>query len=148
MNRFVFASSLLALALLIPGAARAADPRMDGGPAAGRSPGVATTPRLTAEQRAIVAVQEEGRRQVESLVKSMAGLPDGPVLRALELKVEQLKRDEQVQCLRIRAQFALQRGDLAAAHEAEGLIDLILHPRPVTPVANTRSVPTREGGRP
>ena len=147
MNRFVFASTLLALTLLLPGAARAADPRVDGGSAA-RAPGVATAPRLTAEQRAIVAVQEEGRRQVESLVKSMAGLPDGPVLRALELKVEQIKRDEQVQCLRVHAQFALQRGDLAAAHEAEGLIDLILHPRPVTPVANTRNVPAREGGRP
>ncbi len=152
MNRScLLVSSLLALTLTLPAAARAADSRGEAGLTAGRTVGPAPGPRLSTEERAILAVQEESRLEVQALVKSMAGLPDGPVLRALELKVEQIKRDGQVQCLRIRSQFALQRGDLAAAREAQDLIELILHPRPVTPVATTRSGSERtekEGGRP
>ena len=111
------------------------------------SPVVRHTP--TAEERALLAVQEEGRTQVQALVEGMKGLPDGPALRALQHKVEDVKRDSRVAFLRVKADFARRRGDLAAAHEAEDLIDAMLHPRAATHATVARPAPDKaQGGRP
>lgn len=108
-------------------------------------------PPLSPEERALLAVQEEGRTQVQTLLESMRGVSDGPALRALQQKVETIKRDTRVAFLRVTADFARRRGDLAAAHEAEDLAEAILHPAPVTTTGVVRPVPEKErleGGRP
>ena len=154
MSRFLLLSLFLALAFLTlaPAAASAADEAKPVAKAALVAPGT-TVPRpvLTAEEKALLAVEEEGRLQVDALVKSMAGLPDGPALRALERKVEEVKQADRVQFLRVKVQFAHQRGDLAAAHEAEQMIELILNPpKPAyAPVARPETDRARkEAGRP
>ncbi|MBI5708759.1 MAG: hypothetical protein HZC42_00390 [Candidatus Eisenbacteria bacterium] len=152
MSRRSFFAPLLALSLvlLLSAAARAdGEVKAEAGKAvtAGGETRVARPP-LTAEEKALLAVEEQNQAQVEALVKSMAGLPDGPALRALERKIEQVKREGQLQFLRVKVQFARQRGDLAAAHEAERMINLILNPPPATPGTVARPEPGKEGGRP
>lgn len=143
---FVLAFALGAGATMAAPADEAVRPDVSPAPAA-----TPRAPRLTAEQKALLAVQEEGRTQVAALVRTMAGLPDGPALRALEQKVQAVKQDTRVRFLRVKIAYALERGDLATAHEAEQIIDRMLHPRPAVARAVTRPEPGRtagEGGRP
>jgi len=83
---------------------------------------------LTPQQMAIREVQERAGLQVQELVAAMANLEDGPALRALQLKVDEIKKQSRVEVLRLKATFARERGDLAEAQEAERLIQLILNP--------------------
>lgn len=156
MSRRSLIAPLLALSLivLLPAAVRAdGEVKATAGLAApGSGEARVARPPLTAEEQALLTVQEQNQAQVEALVKNMTGLPDGPALRALERKIEQVKREGQVQFLRVKVQFARQRGDLAAAHESERMIELILNPPPPTPGTIARPEPAREtrkeGGRP
>ncbi len=152
MSRFVVVSLFLALAFLVlaPSAASAADEAKVIVTSGIAKPGVAAPrPPLTAEEKALSAVEDEGRAQVDALVKSMAGLPDGPALRALERKVEEIKQASRIRFLEVKVQFARQRGDLAAAREAEQMIHLILNPPKPAVAPNTRPETVRkEGGRP
>lgn len=154
MSRFLLLSCSLALAFLTlaPAVVAAADEVKPVVKAAVVAPGTAATrPALTAEEKALFAVEEEGRSQVDALVKSMAGQPDGPVLRALERKVEAVKQDGRIQFLQVKIQFARQRGDLATAQQAGQMIDLILNPpKPVgAPAARPEADRARkEAGRP
>jgi hypothetical protein len=92
---------------------------------------VESVPR-TAEERALRAVADDGRARVETLVKSLEGMQDGPVLRALLRKVEEIKQAQEVEFLQVKTRFARERGDLATAQEAQQRIDFILNPpRPV-----------------
>jgi hypothetical protein len=81
----------------------------------------ATPPQLTAEQRALLEIREQGRREVEALRASLQGLPEGAAQLALLRRIEEVKRQTWIEALRTRATFARQRGDLAAAQEAERL---------------------------
>ena len=148
----VLSVSALLLGLVV--AARAASPataderqpatqagRADAGSAA-----LAPRAPLTAEERALLDVQDEARQSVEAVTHSMRGLPDGPALRALQLKVVQVKRDAEIKFLHVKAQFARSRGDLAAAREAEDRAEAILHPRPTVPVRLDRPVPEKVVG--
>jgi hypothetical protein len=148
----------LALAAVIPAAAAADEAApvttatevvstpADAAPAAR----VGSVPR-TAEEKALRAVEDDGRARVETLVKSLEGLQDGPVLRALLRKVEEIKQAQEVQFLQVKARFARERGDLATAQEAQQRIDFILNPpRPVAATA-LRQQPdkqVKEGGQP
>lgn len=152
MSNHVFARSLLALlfigALLHPLRARAeeaAQPQAQAAPATPASPAPAA-PALSPEEAALHAIQEEGRRQVASIVEQMSGLTPGPELRELQQRVELIKRDTTVQFLAARAQFSRERGDEAAALEAEKVIDLILHPTP--PPAETAPQPREKSADP
>jgi hypothetical protein len=151
MSRHFILPSLFVLALGA-GAAMAAPAEEAARPDVAPAPSAAPrAPRLTAEQKALLAVQDEGRARVAELVRTMAGLPDGPALRALEQKVHAVKQEARIQFLRVKIAYALERGDLATAHEAEQIIDRMLHPRPAVARAVTRPEPGRtagEGGRP
>jgi hypothetical protein len=157
MSRSVILPLLLALALvlLVPAVAAADDaaPVTKAVPVVATPAGAVPVVRapLTPEQKALRAVEEDGRTQVEALVKSMEGLQDGPALRALLRKVEEVKQAQEVQFLQVKVRFARERGDLAAAQEAQRRIDLILNPpRPVAAPA-LRQQPEKqlkEGGRP
>jgi hypothetical protein len=105
----------------------------------------------TAEEKALRAVEDDGRAQVEALVKSMQGLQDGPALRALQRKVEEVKQAQEVQFLQVKVRFARERGDLAAAQEAQRMIDFILNPPKPVAAPALRQQPekqVKEGGRP
>jgi hypothetical protein len=157
MSRSVILPLLLALALvaLVPAVAAADDaaPVTKAVPVVATPAGAAPVVHapLTPEQQALRAVEEDGRTQVEALVKSLEGLQDGPALRALLRKVEEVKQAQEVQFLKVKVRFARERGDLAAAQEAQRRIDLILNPpRPVAAPA-LRPSPEKqlkEGGRP
>ena len=148
-------SLVLALALAAPALA-GDEPRTGGAPVEARAVAPAAgevkrAPR-TAEEQALVDVREATAKQVKELLASMEGLPDGPALRALQLKVVELKRDGDLQFLRTKAQFARQRGDLAAAQTLEARILAITNP-PARKAAATVSRPApgttaTEGGRP
>ncbi len=157
MSRTIRLSLLLAIALLAlaPAAASAqAAPRATKAAVVAPQPTASAPvqrPPLTAEEKALRAVEEDGRIQVEALVKSMQGLPDGPALRALERKVEDVKKASRVGFLRVKVQFARQRGDLAGAQEAQRQIELILNPpkpalAPIAPASRERI--EKEGGQP
>lgn len=105
---------------------------------------------VTAEEKALRALDEEALARVRELVRSMTGLPDGPALRELQRKVEDVKRDHRVSFLRVKLQFARQRGDLATAQECEQRIERILNPpRPTAiPDARARERTRETGGRP
>jgi hypothetical protein len=122
-------------------------------PAEGRSAGgVIERLPMTKEGASIFKIREDTRLQVEDLVKRMAGLPDGPALRALQGKVQELKQDCRLRVLRTKADFARQRGDLRAAGEVDNLIEQILHPRPAPSTTVQRQPPDgsveREVSRP
>jgi hypothetical protein len=105
----------------------------------------------TAEEKALRAVEEEGQAQVEALVKSMQDLQDGPALRALQRKVEEVKQAQHVEFLRVKERFARERGDLATAREAQRLIEAILNPPKPAAAPAVRQAPEKkvqEGGRP
>jgi len=156
MSRFAIILSFLVLALLLvaPAAARAED----GAPPVVRAepvtPGETAVPVVraprTAEEKELFELEEATRAQVGELVRSMTGLPDGPALRALQGKVEELKQQERLEFLRIKLRFAHQRGDLPTAHECERLIERITNPpRPVAaPDARALERARVEGSRP
>ena len=90
----------------------------------------------TAEERALLDLQSEGERRVAELERATQGVPDGPALRALERKVEEVMLETWANTMRARAGFARRRGDLAAAHEIEATLERVLHPLPpAAPIA-------------
>jgi hypothetical protein len=102
-----------------------------------------------AEEQALFAVLEQGRQQVADLVATARDLPDGPARRALELKVLEIKRQNRVEFLRVKAQFARTRGDFAAASDLDRRIELLLNPpKPSATPAVQEKAPPREGSRP
>lgn len=148
-------SLVIALALASP--AFADDAPRTGGAAVEARPVVPAAVEVrraprTAEEQALADVREATATRVKELMASMEGQPDGPALRALQLKVVELKRDGDLQFLRTKLQFARQRGDLAAVQGLEARILTITNP-PARKAAATVSRPapgatTTEGGRP
>ncbi len=112
---------------------------------------LARAPR-TPEELALADVRNATQARVTELLASMKGLQDGPALRALQLKVVELKREGDLQFLRTKAQFARQRGDLGAAQLLEARILAITNPPARrAPALISRPVPgatPTEGGRP
>lgn len=147
----------LALAVVLAAPAFAADePRSGAAPAEVKAavPAVQELRRAprTPEELALADVRTATQERVKELVASMEGLQDGPALRALQLKVVEVKREGDLQFLRTKAQFARQRGDLATAQTIEARILAITNP-PVrrAPVMVSRPAPgttPSEGGRP
>jgi hypothetical protein len=156
MSRFATIVSFLALALLLsattaPRAEEAAGLVIRAEPATPgeTAPSVVRAPR-TAEEQALFELGEATRARVEELVRGMTGLPDGPVLRALQRKVEEVKQQERLEFLGIKLDFARRRGDLATAQECERLIERILNPPApaVSPDSRALERARQEGGRP
>ncbi len=101
----------------------------------------ARTAPMTKNEKVLFDIREQGRTQVVELQKQIAAAPAGPVRTALEQRVLQVKRDTQLQLLRTISAQATQRGDLAAAREADLALDAILHPRAPAAGAVTRPAP-------
>ncbi len=141
-----------ASAKAVPGATTQAQPFKAGERASAPAAQQTVKPPLTAEEKALLAIEEEGRQEVLELVKSLEGMPDGPARRALERKAVQLKRDHYVRLLRAKVDFARARGDFAAVQQGEAIISSILNPRPAASATVARPAPdqarVKEGGRP
>jgi hypothetical protein len=156
MSRFVSLAlfTCLALLLVVPAMTSADDAEGLATSAsvvpAERVPVPAVRAPVTAEEKALRELEESSRNAVDELVRSMTGMPDGPVLRALQHKVEEVKRNHRVDFLRLKQQFARQRGDLAAAQEYQRLVDLILNPPKPLAVPDSRAQERwrTEGGQP
>jgi hypothetical protein len=78
--------------------------------------------RRAAEERALLRILDEGRREVEALARALDGLPDGPACRALQRRIAELKLETRARLLRTRAGFALARGDLDDTRECERVL--------------------------
>jgi hypothetical protein len=108
-------------------------------------------PPLSAEEKALVAIEEEGRQQVLELMKSIEAMPDGLARRAMLKKAVQLKQDNYLKLLRTKVDFARTRGDFAAVRQGEAIITAILTPRPVLSPTVARPLPeksvVKEGGQ-
>jgi len=104
----------------------------------------------TVEQLAIRDLQNSARARMRDLVAAMTGLPDGPARDAFELKIVELKKQHRIEVLKLKAGFARQRGDLAAAAEAERAAEQLLNPPKPAPGTVAREIPrsaASEGGR-
>jgi hypothetical protein len=98
---------------------------------------------LSDEEKALLAIQEEGRQQVLELMRAIDGMPDGPARVAMEKKVLQVKQDNWVKLMRTKVGFARARGDFKSAQEGEMVIENILHPRPIPSAAVARPAPEK-----
>jgi hypothetical protein len=103
-----------------------------------------------AEKRALSALREDAVQRVQALVVRMRALPPGAEFEALERQAQDIKRQSEVDFLRTKLSFARGRGALAAAHELEEAIDLLLNPpKPVvSPDEAERAASPMKGGRP
>jgi len=77
------------------------------------APGIA--PRRSAEERALVAIQEDALQRVQDLVARAERLPEGPAREALEQQAADIKRQAEADFLRAKSEFARARGDLGSS---------------------------------
>ena len=94
--------------------------QVDVPPGAGRS--------MSPVARAIFEANTSAIFQMESLIRSIAVLEEGPAREALQKKAVALKRQHRLQILEIKADFARQRGDLEELRLAEFLISRMKTP--------------------
>ena len=99
---------------------------------------------MSAEEKAVLDIQEKARLDVEHLSAGLAGMHDAAAELALQKRIEQIKRDAWVHALQTHAAFARQRGDLETAMQADRTIDRLLHPRPEPPAGALPQGPDRQ----
>jgi hypothetical protein len=92
---------------------------------------------------ALRTILEDGRGTVESLTANLVSLPPGPERDRVQAGVIAAKRDARERLLRAIASFAIARGDLQGAEEAERALDALRAP---TIRAAAVSPATKEGG--
>jgi len=113
------------------------------GAARGDSPGPVAHERRTTENEVLHAIQEDGRRTVESLTAVLVSLPPGPEQQRVQTDVIAAKLDTRERLLRRIASFATARGDLREAGEAERALEALRAPAIRTAAV---SPATKEGG--
>jgi len=141
--------AICALAAAAPAASRAAAP-----PPARSRPAATparSAPPYTPDERALLALEANGRARVAEIVRRMQGLPEGPALRALEDQAEAVKRDTRMALLAEQSRQARARGDEARARLADAALDLLRHPEHAAPASITpvpeKPVPAKGGAR-
>jgi len=116
-------------------------------PAAGSAtPAAHATLRRSAEELALLAIQDDAVQRVQALVERMQHLPEGPAREALEREAADIKLQSEIEFLRTQALFARARGDLATVFLAETALARILHPVAV-PTGPLQTKPGEAGGR-
>lgn len=83
---------------------------------------------LTPEQKALEAIREEARVQVQAIVAQIVNLPDSPARHDLMRRASEIKKQAEVRCLETKLAFAHERGDVVAIQEIETALDRMLHP--------------------
>jgi hypothetical protein len=67
------------------------------------------------EERAILAIEQDGARRVQALLRATRGWTDKAMLGARERRIAEMRRDTRTRQLQVRATFARRRGDHAEA---------------------------------
>jgi TolA-binding protein len=145
---------LLAAAALPAIAATTAgvEARKGSGTAGARSSPAARVVAPTAEERAVLDIQQVSMRRINELIDQCKALTDQTKIAELQRQMSQIKLDTRLEILRSRAQFARQRGDEATARDAEQIIAQLLKPAPAVAAGQGRavlekSVPAKGGGQ-
>jgi TolA-binding protein len=157
MRRYFAVSALLlaiaaGLVLSFPEGASTQE-RLDDGLRALPEPEIpaAIRPRLSAEGEALLAIREDGRRQVQQIAAEMAGLQDAERIRQLQGRIQDIKKQTRIRFLEEKIRFASERGDHAVEAEAQRLIDRLRNPPRPEMTAPVRQTPDKaeaaEGGR-
>jgi len=110
------------------------------GSASARSAPAARVQAPTAEERAVLDIQQVSMRRINELMDQCRTLNDQAKIAELQRQMNQIKFDTRIELLRSRAQFARQRGDDAAARDAEQIIAQLLKPAPTTAAGQGRAV--------
>ena len=103
------------------------------------------------EQRALLAIREEGQSRVRDLAWRIQSLPHGPERRKLIQQAAALKIEYRIRHLEARLAFARASENAAAAERIESVIERFLKPSlSVTPPVSKKppGVLSEEGGRP
>ena len=79
---------------------------------------VARIPR-SEEERALLAIEQDGNRRVQALLRATRGWTDKAMLGARERRIAEMRRDTRTRQLQIRAAFARRRGDHSEAAAIE-----------------------------
>jgi hypothetical protein len=82
------------------------------------------------EFRRILEAEEKAHAQIAELQQQMLSL-DGDQLAELERKAEQVKKDAQIEILKIRLEIARTRGDSRNVQEIEKTLEQLQNPPPV-----------------
>lgn len=100
---------------------------------------VATPPRYTHEQQALMAIQDEGRIQVRELADRMKAETDPERRAELDKQAIEIKKQTRIRFLETLAGFARQRGDEVTELQAMDQIENIKNPPRVigTPIRQT-----------
>ncbi|MFH1843307.1 MAG: hypothetical protein ABIF77_08860 [bacterium] len=86
-------------------------------------------PNYSAEELALLAIQEEGRRQVLALADQIKAELDPERRQELQTQAITIKIDTRMRFLSALAGFARERGDLETEREALAQIENLKHPR-------------------
>jgi hypothetical protein len=79
---------------------------------------VARIPR-SEEERALLAIEQDGNRRVQALLKATRGWTDKAMLGARERRIAEMRRDTRTRQTQVRAAFARRRGDHGEAASIE-----------------------------
>jgi hypothetical protein len=103
----------------------------------------------SAEKKALLDLRQDAQQRVRELVVRMNALPEGPELEAIAREVQSIKRQSDLDFLTTKLTFARGRGDLAAMHELEEAIELMVNPRKaaVSPAEAARAAAAKGGER-
>jgi hypothetical protein len=88
------------------------------------------------ERRTLAAIEEQSAARVDELARRISAMPDGAARQELEHRALQIKRDTQLEMLRLQASYAGARGDRAAVRRIEDSIEQLLRPRVRTPLVS------------
>ena len=114
-------------------------------PAAPGTPSAAIRrPALTSDQKALEDILQRGQAEVATLTQGLQAMPLGSARQAVERKVVATKVRVRVEFLRTLAAQQRARGDVAAAQVTDGVVDQLLHPKPLQVHAEPQS-PNRTG---
>ena len=84
---------------------------------------------LSEEQRAILAVRDDGIQRVQALMTRVLATNDAATRRDLQSQITSIKFDSRIAELRVIGDYAQRRGDLDKSHLVADQIDRLLHPR-------------------
>ena len=106
-------------------------------------PAASTRSPATTEAAMRASIEQEGRAQIDDLVRQMQETRDPATRLAIARRIPDVKLDTDLKVLRFRAASARGRGDHVAAQRFEDAISMLLHP-----VIRARvSTATKAGGR-
>jgi len=110
-------------------------------------PQTAPAPRYTAEQRAILTLQEEGRGAVAELVAQLESAADAEAVADLQRRIEKAKLATRVAVIEKIIEFADAQGDTDKADEGRRVLQILTEGAPAPSSSIQRPAPQPQEGR-